>query len=432
MNLNAISSLLQTIIKANKKESNKGFLMYKRLFPSVESIKQQSGIFFADLVATINELKAENNRVNKWAEEEANRIAQVINTHCNSNVTVLFTDWDDTFYNEEFVDLLNESSLKSSEILLDGAVDVNTGKLKGVFSKLKVKIFTSYDTLSNKYTTEEAASVILHEVGHMVTIFDIMSRCLAFSNYALKDLADKYNDNITVNERRTIIVDIKDRLKSKNIDVNARSKVKDKTTLTLLLLNDFREDLISELGCDPYDITSIEFLADQYASKQGAGRHLITADEKFLKRRYNGYGNQPLFYLMEIMKVSLGILAITLNPFVGGLYFLFWITNAIPGEMTLRYNNTEDRLKRIRLQLVARLNDKTIPKEFRDQALADIKYVDEVVKITEDKIPLMRSILNVIIPSLRQRVKSEKLQMQLEKLALNDLYVKAYELNQIA
>jgi len=98
--------------------------MYKRLFPSVEHIKQQSGIFFTDLVATINALKEEGLRPTKWGKEEADKIGKVINKPVNANVSVVF-DYYDAFLMEEYWETFYDKT-KKENLVVDGALDYAT------------------------------------------------------------------------------------------------------------------------------------------------------------------------------------------------------------------------------------------------------------------------------------------------------------------
>lgn len=401
--------------------------MYIPLFPSTEGIKQQNLDFFNELVKTINDLKNEQSRLYKWANYEAGKIAAIINKHTNSNVEVQFSDYLTAFNSKELGGSIHEI-YKDPKFVIEGGVDLTNGKLTGSFSRHRSRIFLEYWLFTENLVSEEVAAIILHEVGHMVTFYYRISKLFILSNWALKDITDKFNDNSSVKEKKIYLTRLSSKLNKKQMDIDKLSKASDLTTFTALLVSDVMEEMRSDTGMMEYDIISDEFLADQYATKHGAGLYLITGLDKIGARRKR---DQSDYYAAEIVPFLITTTAAIFSPIAGLILLSAWVYTYSPMDNRQRYNNPEDRLKRIRMQIISRLMDEKLPKTIRNQAREQLDGIDETIKITKDKFYMMERLWMIFHPFLRKRVKAEELQLQLERLALNDLFIKAYDLKQL-
>jgi len=401
--------------------------MYKRLFPSVEGIREQDGSFFKDLVATLNQLKHDTPNINRWASNEEEAIAKVIHAHTKANVYVELNETYTAFYNEEFNTQAIEflKSGKTFEVI--AAVNYNTGKLEGAFTKLKTKVYLTYELLSSKFTTEEQAAVILHEVGHLYTLFDFIGKIYT-TNFALKDIQDVYTGEANIEKRRIVLKNIKDRADLKDLEVEELANCDNKETVSVVVLDRLKEKASSQLGCEAYDVTAFEFLADQYATKQGAGRALMTALDKLGS---NSRHSATSFYFVELIKAIELTGTILIFPVIGTIFFLSLFTLIGLNRGKSRYDEIGDRLARIRMQIIQRLKDNKLPEGLRKQAREDLLLIDEKISLANNRVSFLSQLADKLFSTPRKRIKAQELQMQLEKLALNDLFIKAFDLERV-
>lgn len=398
--------------------------MYKRLFPSIEGFRQLPTDFYKALIDTINELHEAQPRVFKWSDYEATRLKNVISKYTDCTCEVQFSTDTTAFQNIQIREQIH-FQLKNPKEIASGGVDLNTGKLLGGFKKIVSRFFFQYHLFNEPFTAEEAAAIILHEVGHMVTFYYMATKYFILSNWALKDISDGYNNNADINKRRLLLTQLKDKTKKEWLDIEKLLKAKDETTLISMLLLDVQQEVTSDLGTPEYNMVGYEFLADQYATKCGAGRALITGLDRLGDRRKKSQG---FYYQLEIMPLTIVLGTAFFSFIAAGLLVAAWAYAYDPRDRRQKYNSPEDRITRIRLQMVARLNSKELSKEARELARAELEELDKTIAITKNKFFMMERLWGVLSSFLRKRGSAEELQMQLERLALNELYVKAYDL----
>ena len=89
-----------------------------------------------------------------------------------------------------------------------------------------------------------------------------------------------------------------------------------KKVAEIVIITNIVKETVSELGCNIYDFSTWEYLADQYAARHGAGRYLATGLEKTYKSIGDiSFRSTSNYLAMEALKVFL-IITIPVNtPF---------------------------------------------------------------------------------------------------------------------
>lgn len=409
-----------------------------------EAIKYQGTIFFNELVDSVKTIRGKreaafneylkSGELAKLIKYHTNLVIELVNEEGGPAVYIPDLNRNNVIFNKDYrIWLENEVSLKffadNKTSLLTGSINLITGKVTGDYTKIESKMILPYWFVSNpSNSNEEIAAVILHEVGHVSTSLEYLGRILS-TNYALQVINEKYHGDRSVEERKVILKDIETGLGLKNLDINSLSKKSDRLLVQTMILKADIERSESQIGSSIYDATNCEFLADQYAQRQGAGRYLVTV----LSRLENADSKKGAMFMMSQIATAVvfGLSAVFI-PVVGIGTFAALVLLGLVGEsVDMTYDRTFNRLRRIRNQMIETLKDKTIPKEVSDAIYKDIQAIDELDLIHEDKRGIFDFITSSLSPHARRRMSDEKLQRELESLANNDLFLKAKELSNL-
>lgn len=322
-----------------------------------------------------------------------------------------------------------------------GGVNINTAQLSGLFSELPFTISLPIEQLkhgdiSKAYllTPEEMAAVILHEVGHFFTYCEAFFRTVS-TNLALSGMSKDLDGASNAAEREIVIARCVADLKLQDVNVKALAATGNKAIVETAIVVETVEKTRSELGVDNvYDTVSAEFLADQFATRMGGGRHIVTGLDKLHRMFGSGetsYSSTPEFVLRELF----GILFLFIPPINFVTIPLTILTILLGGgdeEDEGMYDIAPKRYGRIKADLVNRLKNRKIGDEERKRILADIEEIDKRIAPLTKKIGVTDFIATYLIPVYRRRRKSRELQQELEAIATNPLFIRSAELASIS
>lgn len=421
----------------------------------LEGVSFQNGMFFKELTMAMEEAKSVLKRSESADDMMAVsvRLSKLVKEYTGMKLAVnITTDWTSEMIgphvmipevNRNHPLIVQEhrsymSSGKGMKMIAEagkglmGAVDLKTGMVSGVFTEIETDINIPVSFVEHSQNTAaEIAAVILHEVGHMFTFFEFMARSLT-TNQVLAGLAKSYVDT-DVAEREVLLSTVKKTLSLKDLDVAALATSGDLKTVQTVILSEIVVQTRAELGCNLYDMTSWEYLADEYASRQGAGRDLMVILSRMHKDGGDIFTRSNGAYLflegLKIAAILLAVIGSILTPaaaFYFGMVALIMISaeTSSPGL----YDTPVDRFKRIRNQLVQALKDKRIPKEKIAQLAADIGVIDEIIATCSNRRQLFDVVRDFLSPTSRKYRKQVLLQKELEDLAVNDIFIKSAEI----
>lgn len=428
-----------------------------RLALGIEGISFQDGSFFNALVEKVQDLRdskdyspknIEKNGINQMVFEKTGMLisfgvdpsicvnAFLLSPILDKNHPFVSMQWREVAYSEAI------SMIKGGGGEIKGSVDLTKARVGGIYSKVEFILGVTRGMMDNKsYSSEEVSAAICHELGHLFTYFEMFGRINRTANIvsamcrAMYEMEDQQ-------QRETII---KEAAKSLQISIEDPSELariqrgKREDICATVFVTKAVHASRSETGYHAYEMRSCEQLADDFAMRMGAGRHLATINNKIDKLAYESStistGKHMLIQLAATvywMTTGAGFgLMITAFSMVGMAIGavampLLILMLANPNEKV--YDNGEDRIMLMKRTLVTALKNKDLPEELRKSYLSEITAIDEIVK----KLDFKRGIFEYIITTFgvrgRREYRQEQIMKDVENLLTNDLFVHAQQL----
>lgn len=337
----------------------------------------------------------------------------------------------------ELLDHFRELAKQTKGEVVTGSVDLKNARVTGFFTDVEHELLLPTSMMMNGYlygtpiTAEEAAAIVLHELGHAFTYFEMMTRT-ARGNCVLGYLAQQQAGGV---DKYKVAVATAGRalgLTKKQEEALEKAKSKEDTMVMVLAFNG--DVARSELGYDLYDATSCEQMADQFATRMGAGMHLITALEKIggLEQWKNRHKHTWILELLLYTAILAGGFA------AGGIilaYAVFWtslnlLLPVLFANIGWIYDDAEFRPARVMNELVDRLKDRELTSNERTALIENITQLKQIVA-DKKGYDSLADYLKLLRPSYRRNRDSELLQKQLEALAANHLFVHAAKLQSL-
>lgn len=306
-----------------------------------------------------------------------------------------------------------------------GMIDPDSSYVGGYFAEMTpIKMYLNEAmvfknpvnaTDSKTYTAGEVSAAILHEVGHVWTYLYFIVR-FRTDNQMMNAMVRDLDGTTDQNKREIIIMEA-----AKGLDVSVDAldlaQKQSSTVYTVMVANMARKNK-SQSGTG-YDITSYEALADQFASRHGASRDLVTALDKLSVGTIYRRGTAS-YAFFEFVKVAF-ILGGVLIPGANILTSIGIMTMFMDSHNEL-YDKTGYRFKRIKHDLIEQLKDQSLDKVTALRIQQDIDTIDEVNKRYKDYTQLTGLIYDyLLVPGINKR-KNIEFQQQLEEMAKNRLF----------
>lgn len=312
--------------------------------------------------------------------------------------------------------------IRNSGKVLEGTIDLKKGKVGGVFSKIESTIVLGKNLLSGKVLTPgEKTSIILHELGHLFVYYEYLSSTVKTISL-LKAIGSEAYSSAPTKERIKILHEID---KAAGIDIPDKETTAggSQETTSLVVVRECINQKRSEMNCDYYDRRSYEYLADQYAARHGAAVELASALNKLNKatRSIHSRGNVKHFFIEVISFIYYAF-----GGSLGSIFFIQMLLLYAASEN--RYDDPVERTTRLREQLIAQLQDKTLSDEVRASILNDIKTMDKLLPTIRSRKSFVELFWDKVIPLGRRNASVMSLQRDLEQLAHNELYYKSAQL----
>lgn len=425
---------------------------------SMEAIQfQKSQAFFKELTLAFTELKKKKAAELRKDGEGSGLLSKIIKNHTKLKVAVDITDYGPAIEvphlnkNHPLVHDTKRAWISSADGMrmiaesggaVRGSVNLATGQVSGVFTEMDNRLYFPADMIAGtKYSAEELAAVALHEVGHLFTYCEYMSRTVT-TNQVLAGMAAALGKAGTPEEREAVLISTKKALHL-DIDTGELAKEKDNEVVTYVVISNVAKVTADEIGHNIYDLSSWEMLSDQYVARQGAGKYLVTALEKLYRSMNNiSFRSTPEYIAMEALKFSLVVGGLVLEvasimaPWVklGG-----WLMRMIGMAMIVMdgmgdgtYDRPGMRLLRVRNQIVEEMKDKKVKGEYAERLSDDLAAIDVVLKEVNDREQLWGKLWNLFSKDSRRRLSQEQLTRELETIASNDLFAASLRLRQQA
>ena len=325
---------------------------------------------------------------------------------------------------------LNNDDLVKAKKFMDGKftgfVSKKEARVYGAFSKLTVPIIITRGLLhADDFLDEEIAAVILHELGHVFSYFERIIDVMSF-NYAAEAVSERILKTFRDEDSVELLLEYDKVFDVKLPDKETVAKSKNKDVVFTHIVSETIKQRRNEEGDEIYSYRGFEFSSDQFATRHGGGRYLVTALDKIYRRGWfnSSYSSWPCHIMCEIVKVTIfatffPLLALA-NPFVGVLWVLV-ILCARPMNKT--YDDPRERFDRVYREIVGELKNKSLTADRRNQVLSDLKVITAINESVSDKRSFFEAIWAYVIPSGNSSRKKMEFQQTLERLANNDLFV---------
>jgi hypothetical protein len=434
---------------------------------SLEAIDQQAGDFYEALIEIIRGAggassyglmkKGINKEIQECIKKYTNLTIEVDIPDSDMEpaaawILVPVTDMNHSILNDnvrayyeiyfEGKSLIAEHSKKPG---LLSRVDIAKGKVYGDYANVvaQMTIGDEFFDLRN-YSPEECAAIILHEVGHYFSYVEFLT-CSITTNFVLSQLADALSRTTNPKERESYITAATQVLgNSGKVNPEELANAKDVSAVQVVLIKDYIETKRIEFGYDVFNNATWEAMADQFASRQGAGRALLTGLDKLI-RKYGSdiaYRGKTSFYLVEACKVVfilMGLVGLALVPVAGpggfGVAFsafMFVLPMMLGDSANTTYGRLPVRYERVRAELVTRLKDRKIGKKEQQQITEDIEVVDRILKTVSDQRQWFSYVASLIFSAKREYYKAEEVARELEKFGANDFFLHSVKLKMLA
>lgn len=416
----------------------------RKLNLGLEAIQVQSEMFFKELTLAFQRIREEKAYKGK-ALSEIN-VPAIVKKHTGITIDFVIEDSNDLnayvliptvdrnnplVYNyfkphlgsDDFDSLIKNK--KMDQVL--GWVDLSSGRLGGVYSDIKHKaVVLSGMFESRLLSAEEITAVMLHEIGHLFTYYEFLGHTLT-TNVILHAATQQFFKSDDKLRKVRIVHETCKALKVDIDDVESLIECNDKEVFQTIFVRKKILYTRSSLGTPVYDLTATEALADQYATRMGAGRHLATGLNTIM-RHYGGgssYRSTTGHVIVTVAKVIMFMLA-TFMTF--GAFMLILFIN--PAEKT--YDPPEARIRRIRNEMMSIIKSPKVLPARKAEVLEDLRTIDLLLKQVDDKRGLIEMFYTSVLPSGRKQYQQLQFQVELERLVNNDLFVAHERLKQLS
>lgn len=410
---------------------------------SLESIRFQNDKFFRELTLLVAELK----KVPQVKLQDSDLIVgleSTIRTHSGLRVAIEMGAWgpaveapsinrNNVVANPNHRQFM--SSVDGTRMIaeagseLTGGINLISGKVSGVFADVQHRMYMPTEMFTGgKFSPEEIAATMLHEIGHLCTYYEFITRSTT-ANRALTGMAAALDTVNSVDEREAILVSVKKVLNLHSLDTKALAKSTDKKVVEVVVISNLYSETADAIGANIYDFNTWEYLSDQYAARHGAGRHLVLALEKLYRSAFHiSFRGSASYLAMEALKFFM-ILTLPLAP-VAGLVGLLLVAMDGVGDGT--YDRPGARLLRVRNQVVEAMKDKRLKGEEAKRLQEDLVAIDEVLATVRDREQFFGVVWNLFSKSSRKRMADEAMAKELEGFVANNLFVESMKLRQLA
>lgn len=366
----------------------------------------------------------------------------------NAYAMVPIIDTNSPFFNyhkemggQAFIDgqKINEKQLKNYVDSLKSVVDIEKGRVDGLYAKIPLEMCLGKD-LVTELPSEQVAAIYLHEIGHLFTFLEIITETVS-TNLAIAAASQALSKTTSPVERVQIILTYSKATGTAIASPEALASADMSADgYQMVLLRETMESTTrSATGAHIYDLRNSEFAADHFASMQGAGRDLALALDAIYKHYgVNTRSSRISWMVTEAFKVALLISAAVVGWMFPGASRLLTIPvmvglTLIIGKMDRElYDEPAARIERIRNNLVQALKDQSLNRNERAKILEDIEMIDDLKKDMVDRRTLLKFIWTSLTPGRRRQYNQIIFQKELEALINNPLFITATRINQLA
>lgn len=317
-----------------------------------------------------------------------------------------------------------------------GYVDLEKGRVYGIFEELKIRSAITYEllTATEPFLPEEKAAIMLHEIGHAFTFLETLSETVRVEASIMTVQRELLGTTDKV--KRIELAKALNKTLDTNVDVDKISDSDDGSVWYTVYVSNRAMQLRNVNNAGRYTDVASEFMADQFATRHGGGEYLVSG----LAKMYRLYGtssmkSKTMFWLSFIKDAAVAILiaiSFTSVNILGMAIFVAAMALAVWLDPTYSiYDNDMERFRKIKQDLIIRLKDRDLPSDIRSTTLDTIKTIDETLSAMNNNRTFMQMVTLILRPGVRKAVKQEEIQQVLSSTMNSDLFKTAATLDSI-
>jgi hypothetical protein len=400
-----------------------------KYLPSMEMIQyQKNSTFGRDLEVAITVLAGRGYGITQRDVDES-KLSKIIKD--NSGITVNFVLVPDyapimavdipqfgsgnvltNKWLKQYVGTRHSDALAANNNGIKGSVDLAKGKVSGDFSDHIVNIYIASYFFAGDVKAACTAAALLHEIGHVFTIFELMDR-IASTNQFLAAVVGEVLGTSDVKKKMQIVSDLNSKLKYGFNSVDELIAAKTDAEVAIVVLADEVVNCRSELGFNIYDQRAAEQLADQYVARLGYGKEL--ADLMTILAPF--HATHGLF-----ARITVGMLAAMVMVALPPLFVLImYISVDLQGESV--YDTPKRRIEVIRADVLRSIRySKGITLEMLKKTLADLDSINKNIDKLNDSATISTLLARWIRGVGGKSTQIQKLLEDLSASRLNESY----------
>ena len=337
----------------------------------------------------------------------------------------------------QFARLIKDNPAKT------GTFDPATGKIGGIYSKIESPIWMGWYFCKNNLSPEEAAAVLMHEVGHCSLAYQFMFRTYRASQLlaALHHVRTGRDTSITYEDAITMIG--KD-LTNDPKEFQSLVTMKDDKAIAQIVYTRSWSQLGNDFNDKSVTGPNFEALSDNYAVRWGLGMHLATGLYTIMGDSSLGAKSRTgatVTYIINTLKPLISGAGLVVAYGGGGVGALIGMALAAiiatyasgrgDGPLGIQQSNVYDtplvRMERIREGILQQLKVFKLDPELRRTLLDELQVIESFTKNRTEVGSLFADIARLFPSNWKAEVAFE-LERNLEKLTQNNLFVDAHEI----
>lgn len=305
-----------------------------------------------------------------------------------------------------------------------GTMDLEKVYVSGYFAEVESYLILNPVLLFTKssLTAAEVSSTIIHELGHVWHGLEQHYR-LATTNVAVSDIMSCIEGNDIPRAKYLY----KSTFGGEDLSQAAIDSGDVRNDFYGVLVDRYVKELESHYQQQRYDFVSFEFMADNFASRFGAGQDIVTALDKLNRELNFGINRSALglrmvstLYVTAMFVVLGAIGGVGLTIAYGAVLLLIELLKANTPEI---YDNFKDRGTRISNDIANILKNRSLPKEEKIILINQYEMIEEFNKVNKNFEPIFVTMWSKIVPSLRKAKYHKEMQQKVEKSLNNPLFV---------
>ena len=354
----------------------------------------------------------------------------------NKNHVLLPEAMRDNYFERDQAKLTKEFNNKV------GMIDLANARVTGIFTEYKHRLYIDILGLlkgshSQPLTASEVTAIILHELGHVFTYYELSDR-LNSTNQVLAELALSIKKPKDKAKRIYLFKELSEKL---NVPSSTFDDIleEDSTLIFGTKLFKHYSMAVSTLMHDSkYDETASEQLADNFAARFKYGRHLIMGLDKLSSNWPER--NNMVFYLFTSIDFLYSVVlraAIIIFMIVSGAWPMAIVLTALYYIMVLSlgsrskdmtYDELRIRYTRIRNQSIAIISKGIYNKEELKTLVASVHQMDAIIKDTKSFELIYTKLSDFFFATNASAKEDIKFQQLLEGITHNELFVKSADI----